>query len=77
MEITSWGTGPAAPIRSPPPGSEGLLNNGQVWSTWIDYDGVADRMEARVKQGAGAVRPDEAFLAHDTDLGLGCLVVLF
>jgi hypothetical protein len=48
--------------------TEGLLNNGQVWSAWIDYDGVADRIEVRVTQGAGAARPDEAFLAYDTDL---------
>lgn len=31
-----------------------LFNNGQVWSAWVDYDGVTDTLEARVAQGASA-----------------------
>lgn len=45
-----------------------LFNNGQVWSAWVDYDGVTDTLEVRVAQGASAARPDAAFLSHVVDL---------
>ena len=45
-----------------------LFNNGQVWSAWVDYDGITDTLEARVAQGASAARPDEAYLSYVVDL---------
>lgn len=48
--------------------TSGLFNNGQVWSAWVDYDGVADKLQVRVAQGAAAARPDDAFIEYVVDL---------
>ncbi len=48
--------------------TEGLFNNGQVWSAWVDYDGVADVLAVRVAQGAAALRPVDAFISYTVDL---------
>ncbi|MBK8018356.1 MAG: PEP-CTERM sorting domain-containing protein [Betaproteobacteria bacterium] len=45
-----------------------LFNNGQVWSAWVDYDGVTDMLEVRVAQGGAALRPDAATLSYEVDL---------
>ena len=45
-----------------------LFNNGQIWSAWVDYDGVADRLEVRLAQGGGAARPTDAYLSYGVDL---------
>ena len=45
-----------------------LFNNGQVWSAWVDYDGVTDMLEVRVAQGGSALRPDAATLSYTVDL---------
>ncbi|MFO1319500.1 MAG: PEP-CTERM sorting domain-containing protein [Burkholderiales bacterium] len=48
--------------------TSGLFNNGQIWSAWVDYDGVADTLQVRVAQGAAATRPDDAFIEYVVDL---------
>lgn len=48
--------------------TEGLFNNGQVWSAWVDYDGVADVLAVRVAQGASALRPTDAAISTTVDL---------
>jgi len=50
------------------PVTEALMNNGQVWSAWIDYDGVTDVLAVRLAQGASVLRPDAPFLTHTVDL---------
>lgn len=44
------------------------LNNGAVWSAWVDYNGVSDALEVRLAQGAAALRPLDALLAYTVDL---------
>jgi hypothetical protein len=48
--------------------TQALMNNGQVWSAWVDYDGVTDVLAVRVAQGASALRPEAAFLTYTVDL---------
>ncbi len=45
-----------------------LMNNGQIWSAWIDYDGVTDLLSVRLAQGGSAARPDTALLDYTVDL---------
>lgn len=45
-----------------------LMNNGQIWSAWIDYDGVTDLLSVRLAQGSSVARPDTALLAYTVDL---------
>lgn len=48
--------------------TEGDLNNGQIWSAWVDYNGLTDLLEVRLALGAAAARPDDADLSYITDL---------
>ncbi len=44
----------------------GRLNNGNVWSAWIDYDGLTDLLEVRIS--TGSLRPAAALLSYNVDL---------
>lgn len=44
------------------------INNGAIWSAWVDYNGVTDSLEVRLAQGAAALRPLDALLAYTVDL---------
>jgi hypothetical protein len=44
------------------------MNNGAIWSAWVDYNGVTDSLEVRLAQGAAALRPLDALLAYTVDL---------
>lgn len=46
----------------------GDLNNGDIWSAWVDYNGVTDLLEVRLALGAAAARPGTAYLSYTTDL---------
>lgn len=45
-----------------------VFNNGQVWSAWVDYDGVSDVLDVRVAEGGTATRPVDPFISHVVDL---------
>lgn len=42
------------------------FNNGQVWHSWVDYDGSTQQLEVRISQTS--VRPAEAFVSQQLDL---------
>jgi Legume lectin domain/PEP-CTERM motif len=42
------------------------MNNGGVWYSWIDYDGISDLLEVRLSQTAA--RPKTALLSYTVDL---------
>lgn len=42
------------------------MNDGDVWSAWVDYDGRSDRLEVRID--AGGVRPPLPLLTATVDL---------
>lgn len=44
------------------------LNNGQIWSAWVDYNGATDALEVRLAQGATAARPSSPLLTYTVDL---------
>lgn len=44
------------------------MNNGNIWSAWIDYNGVTDLLELRLAEGSGASRPTSALLSYIVDL---------
>lgn len=44
------------------------MNNGNVWSAWIDYNGVTDLLELRLLEGENAARPNSAYLSYTVDL---------
>lgn len=44
------------------------MNNGNIWSAWVDYNGATDLLEVRLAEGAGAVRPGLAILDYTVDL---------
>lgn len=44
------------------------MNNGQIWTVWVDYDGTMDGLEVRLAQGANAARPASALLSYVVDL---------
>lgn len=48
--------------------TEGDLNNSQIWSAWVDYNGNTDLLEVRLAQGENAARPGTAYLSYTTDL---------
>lgn len=50
------------------PGHVDRMNNGAIWSAWVDYDGAADSLEVRIAQGESALRPLDALLAYNVDL---------
>lgn len=45
-----------------------VFNNGQVWSAWVDYDGVSDVLDVRVAEGGSATRPVDPFISYGVDL---------
>lgn len=44
------------------------MNNGNVWSAWVDYNGASDLLELRLAEGASAARPTSALLSYTVDL---------
>lgn len=44
------------------------MNNGNVWSAWVDYNGVTDLLELRLAEGENAARPNNPFLSYAVDL---------
>jgi hypothetical protein len=42
------------------------LNNGNIWSAWVDYNGVSDVLEVRISETN--LRPSTAFLNYTVDL---------
>ena len=50
------------------PGNVDRMNNGAIWSAWVDYDGAADSLEVRIAQGESALRPLDALLSYGVDL---------
>ncbi|MEW9799232.1 lectin-like domain-containing protein [Alteromonas sp. CYL-A6] len=42
------------------------FNNGDVWYSWVDYDGATDTLEVRV--ASDSVRPGSALLSYNYDL---------
>jgi Legume lectin domain len=42
------------------------LDNGDVWSAWVDYNGATKQLEVRLSQGSE--RPEEVYLSHAVDL---------
>ena len=44
------------------------MNNGNIWSAWIDYNGANNLLELRLAEGANAARPTSALLSYTVDL---------
>lgn len=44
------------------------MNNGNIWSAWIDYNGATDLLELRLAEGGAAARPASATLSYTVDL---------
>lgn len=44
------------------------MNNGDVWSAWVDYDGALDKLEVRLAMGEAASRPLNPYLDYNVDL---------
>lgn len=44
------------------------MNNGSIWTAWVDYNGVTDLLEVRLAEGANASRPGSALLSDIVDL---------
>jgi hypothetical protein len=42
------------------------LDDGDVWSAWVDYNGATNQLEVRLSQDD--VRPDQVFLSHTVNL---------
>jgi len=42
------------------------MNNGGIWSAWVDYDGSSDLLEVRLSQTSE--RPDNPLLSYNIDL---------
>jgi len=42
------------------------FNNGQIWTSWVDYNGLTDLLEVRVANDG--IRSTNAFLSHTVDL---------
>ena len=49
-------------------GNADRLNNGNIWTSWVDYNGASHLLDVRLAQGAGASRPDTAQLSYSLDL---------
>ncbi|OGT20426.1 MAG: hypothetical protein A2V90_08960 [Gammaproteobacteria bacterium RBG_16_57_12] len=49
-------------------GNVDRMNNGAIWTSWVDYNGATDTLEVRLAQGEGASRPISALLSHTVDL---------
>jgi len=48
--------------------TEADMNDGEIWSAWVDYNGVTDTMEVRLALGAAVSRPTSAMLSYVVDL---------
>ena len=44
------------------------MNNGNIWSAWVDYNGATDELEVRLREGGAVARPANADLSLITDL---------
>ncbi len=44
------------------------MNNGSVWSAWVDYNGATDLLEVRLVEGANAARSIISTLSYTVDL---------
>lgn len=44
------------------------MNNGSVWSAWVDYNGATKTIELRLAEGANASRPASPVLSDVVDL---------
>lgn len=44
------------------------MNDGNVWSAWVDYNGASDLLEVRLVMGENAARPNDPFLSYTVDL---------
>lgn len=44
------------------------MNNGNIWSAWVDYNGATDKLEVRLAEGQNASRPTDALISYFTDL---------
>lgn len=44
------------------------MNNGSVWSAWVDYNGSTDQLEVRLAEGSNALRPTDIYLSYTVDL---------
>jgi Ca2+-binding RTX toxin-like protein len=42
------------------------LNNGNIWNSWVDYNGATNLLEVRLSQSE--VRPEAALLSYEVDL---------
>lgn len=49
-------------------GNVDRMNNGAIWSAWVDYNGATDSLEVRLAQGDNAARPTSALLSYAVDL---------
>lgn len=49
-------------------GNVNRMNNGAIWSAWVDYNGVTDLLEVRLAQGESVARPTTALLSYGVDL---------
>ncbi|MCD6681726.1 MAG: PEP-CTERM sorting domain-containing protein [Burkholderiaceae bacterium] len=49
-------------------GNADRMNNGAIWSAWVDYNGVTDLLEVRLLQGDDVSRPGSATLTYTVDL---------
>lgn len=43
------------------------MNNGNIWSAWVDYNGETDLLEVRLAEGGSAARP-ATLLSYTVDL---------
>ncbi|WP_341676748.1 PEP-CTERM sorting domain-containing protein [Niveibacterium sp. SC-1] len=48
--------------------TEADMNNGGIWSAWVDYNGATDTMEVRLALGEAVPRPVSALLSYVVDL---------
>lgn len=46
----------------------GRMDNGNVWSAWVDYNSVTQLLEVRLAQGTNVVRPVAALLSYNVNL---------
>lgn len=51
-----------------PTGGGTRMNNGSVWTSWVDYNGDTDLLEVRLAEGENASRPGSALLSYTVDL---------
>jgi len=49
-------------------GNVDRMNNGAIWSSWVDYNGTTNSLEVRLAQGESAARPTSALLSYNVDL---------